>query len=86
MLGVVDFGHDVRGAVDAPRIHDQGRRRVLAIEPGIPRDTRDGLAKVGHTLVEMPALGAVAAVGIAADGTPVAAGDRRKEGGDVVVR
>jgi len=48
--------------------------------------TREALTKVGHALTEIPAIGAVAAAGLAKDGTPVAAGDHRKDGGDAVVR
>jgi len=86
ILNVVALNEGVRQAVDAPRIHDQGAPPRLAVEPGVPRPTRETLEKVGHKLVEIPTLGAVAASGITADGAPVAAGDRRKEGGEVTVR
>jgi gamma-glutamyltranspeptidase/glutathione hydrolase len=86
VLNVVSAKQSLRDAVDAPRIHDQGVPPKLAIERALPQPTRDALTKVGHALTEIPAIGAVAAAGLAADGTPVAAGDQRKDGGDVVVR
>jgi gamma-glutamyltranspeptidase len=85
LLGVVVFEHSVRAAVDAPRIHDQGAPLPLAVEPPIPAPVRQALARIGHQVREVPALGAVAAVGLGADGTPAAAGDARKDGGAVVV-
>ena len=86
VLGTVAFGHDVRTAVDAPRIHDQASSPpALAAEPAVAADVRAALAAIGHRVIELPAVGAVAAVGLDARGQPVAAGDRRKDGGDVVV-
>jgi len=85
ILNVVAAKQPLREAVDAPRIHDQGVPPKLAIERGVSGPTRDALTKVGHALTEIPAIGAVAAAGLAADGTPVAAGDHRKDGGDAVV-
>jgi gamma-glutamyltranspeptidase len=86
VLNVVSAKQSLRDAVDAPRIHDQGVPPKLAIERALPQPTRDALTKVGHALTEIPAIGAVAAAGLAADGTPVAAGDHRKDGGDVVIK
>lgn len=86
ILNVVALDQDVRAAVAAPRIHDQGAPPRLAIEPGVPKATREALEKIGHQLVELPALGAVAAAGITAERTAVAAGDPRKDGGHAVVR
>jgi gamma-glutamyltranspeptidase/glutathione hydrolase len=85
VLGVVAFGRDLRSAVDAPRIHDQATPPRLAVEPGIAADTRTALAKVGHQLVDVPALAAVSAAGLDEGRTPIAAGDRRKDGGEAVV-
>jgi gamma-glutamyltranspeptidase / glutathione hydrolase len=86
ILGVVAWRRDLRAAVDAPRIHDQAMPPTLAVEPALPADTRRALEKIGHRLVDLPLAGAVAAVGLAEDGTPVAAGDRRKDGGEAVSR
>ncbi len=84
ILGVVALGEDVRAAVDAPRIHDQGMPPALAVEDGVPPDARARLEAIGHRLRPLPA-GAVAAVGLGAGGRPTAAGDRRKDGGQAVV-
>jgi gamma-glutamyltranspeptidase/glutathione hydrolase len=86
LLGVVAYGRDLRAAVDAPRIHDQGTPAVLGVEPGIPPVVRAALGRLGHTVREWPAIGAVSAVGLDPDGTPSAAGDMRKDGGDAIVR
>jgi gamma-glutamyltranspeptidase/glutathione hydrolase len=85
VLGVTALGRDVPAAVHAPRIHDQGTPPALAVEPGVPEATRAALARLGHRVKEIPALGAVAAVGLDASGRPVAAGDPRKDGGEAVV-
>jgi len=85
LLGVVAFGLDVRLAVGAPRIHHQAVPPVLVTEAGIAPLTRAALLRVGHRLGETTAIGAVSAVGLARDGTPVAAGDPRKDGGAVIV-
>ncbi len=85
VLGVVAFGDSLQAAVDAPRLHHQAVPPVLAVEPGIPAPVRAALTRIGHRVVEMPAIGAVTAAGISAAGDPVAAGDARKDGGAVVV-
>jgi gamma-glutamyltranspeptidase/glutathione hydrolase len=85
LLGVVAFGMGLPEAVAAPRLHDQAVPPVLAVEPGIPASTRAVLTRVGHQVNEIPVLGAVAAAGVAADGTVSAAGDPRKDGGARVV-
>jgi gamma-glutamyltranspeptidase/glutathione hydrolase len=85
LLGVTALGFDLRTAIAAPRIHDQGTPPAVTVEPGIDAETRAALARLGHEPHEAPVLGAVAAVGLTPDGTPVAAADARKDGGAVVV-
>jgi gamma-glutamyltranspeptidase/glutathione hydrolase len=85
LLGAVVFEQPLRRAVDAPRIHDQGAPLPLAVEPAIPPAARQALLRTGHSVREVPVLGAVAAVGLGPDGAPSAAGDARKDGGAVVV-
>jgi gamma-glutamyltranspeptidase/glutathione hydrolase len=85
ILGVVALDRSLPEAVGAPRIHDQGSPAGLLVEQGIDGPTRKGLERIGHHVTEMAPIGAVAAVGLAADGTPLAAGDRRKDGGEAVV-
>ena len=85
-LGVTAFGLGVRDAIDAPRIHDQGVPPVLLLEPGVDAEARRMLERAGYRVKVIPAIGAVAGAGLDADGTPAAAGDRRKDGGEAVVR
>jgi gamma-glutamyltranspeptidase/glutathione hydrolase len=84
VLGVVAFGLPIRDAVEAPRIHDQGMPPVLALEPGPDASLQHVLERFGHRVVTMPAIGAVSAAGLLSEGTPVAAGDPRKDGGSEV--
>jgi gamma-glutamyltranspeptidase/glutathione hydrolase len=84
-LGVTAFGLGVREAIDAPRIHDQGVPPVLLLEPGIDAQARRMLERAGHPVKVVPGIGAVAGAGLDAHGAPVAAGDRRKDGGQAVV-
>ncbi len=86
VLGVVAFRRDLEAAVTAPRIHDQGTPAALLVEPTLPAATRDALASFCHPIKVFPGIGAVSAAGLAAGGTPRAAGDPRKDGGAVVVR
>ena len=62
LLNVVDFGLDATAAVAAPRIHDQWVPPVLAVEPGVPAQAREVLASYGHTVKEVPTMGAIQAV------------------------
>jgi gamma-glutamyltranspeptidase/glutathione hydrolase len=82
LLNVLNFGLDATLAVAAPRIHDQWMPPVLIVEPGIPAATRDLLARYGHTVKEVPAMGAIQAVRMDA-GVFEGASDPRK-GGEAV--
>ena len=86
VLGVVAFGQPLEAAVVAPRIHDQALPPVLAVEAGVAPQARGVLERLGHRVIEMPAIGSVAATGLAPGGQPTAAGDPRKDGGAAVVR
>ena len=82
LLNVLDFGLDATAAVAAPRIHDQWVPPVLAVEPGVPAQTREVLASYGHTVKEVPTMGAIQAVRTDA-GVFEGASDPRK-GGEAV--
>jgi gamma-glutamyltranspeptidase/glutathione hydrolase len=84
VLGVIAFGLPLRAAVEAPRVHDQATP-VLAVEAGIEPSVRGVLERLGHRVVEVAAIGAISACGLARDGSPVAAGDSRKDGGAAIV-
>ncbi len=51
ILNAVDFGMDVQQAVSAPRFHHQWLPDKLELEPDVPRDVRDALARRGHPAV-----------------------------------
>jgi gamma-glutamyltranspeptidase len=85
ILGVTAFGLDLRGAVEAPRLHDQAVPPVLVIEEGVPADARALLERLGHRVAVQPVVGAVSAAGLDGSGRPIGAGDPRKDGGAAVV-
>jgi gamma-glutamyltranspeptidase/glutathione hydrolase len=62
LLNVLAFGQDATTAVAAPRIHHQWMPAILAVEPGVPVPTRTALARLGHSVKEVPAMGAVQVV------------------------
>ena len=49
MLHALDFGMGVQAAVDAPRVHCQGRE--TCVDARIPEDVRAALASLGHHVV-----------------------------------
>ena len=48
ILGVVDYGMDVKASVSAPRFHQQWVPDVLYVEPQVPADVIEGLRERGH--------------------------------------
>jgi len=72
-LHAVDFGLGPQAAIDAPRVHCQGQQTY--VDPRIPQEVRDGLARSGHEVVvqgETPGTnpyGRVNAITIGKDGT-----------------
>jgi gamma-glutamyltranspeptidase/glutathione hydrolase len=62
LLNVLAFDLDATSAVAAARVHDQWTPSGLAVEPGIPPAARATLARLGHPVREVPAMGAVQAV------------------------
>jgi gamma-glutamyltranspeptidase/glutathione hydrolase len=80
IIGILDFGLDPAAAIAAPRIHQQWAPPALITETDLPAATAADLTARGHTIRRLPFSGAVSVVE-ARDGTLIAAGDRRKEGG-----
>jgi len=72
-------------AIAAPRLHDQGSPTPLLLEPTIAPAIRKHFESSGYRIATLPALGAVSAVGLLPDGTPVAGADARKHGGVAIV-
>jgi len=62
VLNVLAFGLDARAAVAAPRLHHQWLPHAVGVEPGVPENVRTSLARRGHSVRELPAMGAVQAV------------------------
>jgi len=62
LLNALDFGMDATAAVTAARVHDQWAPAVLAVEPGIAASTQQALARYGHLVKEVPAMGAIQVV------------------------
>jgi gamma-glutamyltranspeptidase / glutathione hydrolase len=79
LLNVLAFDLDAAAAVAAPRVHDQWVPSVLLVEPGIPPTTRATLARLGYSVRELPAMGAVQVVRWS-DGVFEGASDPRKNG------
>jgi len=58
LLNTIDFEFDAQRAVMAPRFHHQWRPDTLFLEPDFPRDVREKLEALGHTLGERSMIGA----------------------------
>jgi gamma-glutamyltranspeptidase/glutathione hydrolase len=58
LLNTIDFGFDAERAVTAPRFHHQWQPDTLFLEPDFPRDVRERLQALGHTLGERAMVGA----------------------------
>jgi gamma-glutamyltranspeptidase/glutathione hydrolase len=79
LLNVLAYNFDATTAVAAPRIHHQWSPPVLAVEPGVAAGAGSALARVGHAVKEVPAMGAIQAVRRTA-GVFEGASDPRKGG------
>ena len=73
-------GHDLKRAIEAPRMHVEGGR--LSLEPGVASSSEleNLFADVHHWQAQNLFFGGVHAVGIAADGSVQAAADHRRGG------
>ncbi len=80
VTGLLDCGLDVQQAIDAPRIFHFGG--MLALEAGIPRESAEALAAMGHDVCPAGApLGGGQAVAIDREGGVLVGGsDPRKDG------
>lgn len=83
IIQVIDFGADPGTALAQPRFHQQWRPDELVLERSIPEAIREELARRGHRLKRVEALGATQAVGQRGVGTSavfIGAHDPRVEG------
>lgn len=76
---MLDFGMDVKSAVNAPRFHHQWLPDNLFVEENeFDQLTLDALRAKGHEVKERPRIGQVNAIHIDAYGIKTAVGDKRK--------
>ena len=92
LLNVTVFGMPLQEAIEAPRVASRSfpdsfwphaySPGKLEVERRVPKDTRDALAEMGHTIGEWPEwewrAGAVCAVKVGADGTRWGGADPRR--------
>ncbi len=62
ILNALDFGMPLKKAVGSPRIHHQWEPNKLLAERKISRETKNSLARKGHTIKNRSSLGAVQAI------------------------
>ncbi len=68
LLNVIDFGMNIRRAVEAPRFHHQWLPDVIEMEQfGFSNDTKDKLRNMGYRLKEVGSLGFVQAIRVKND-------------------
>jgi gamma-glutamyltranspeptidase/glutathione hydrolase len=79
LLNVIDFGMNVRDAVDRPRFHHQWKPDTLFMEPGFSPDTLALLRGRGHNVETVSGIGEAAAI-LAEGGWLQSAADSRSEG------
>jgi gamma-glutamyltranspeptidase/glutathione hydrolase len=79
LLNVIDFGMNVRDAVDRPRFHHQWKPDTLFMEPGFSPDTLALLRGRGHNVETVSGIGEAAAI-LAEGGWLQGAADSRSEG------
>jgi gamma-glutamyltranspeptidase/glutathione hydrolase len=79
VLNAVDFGMDIRDAVDSPRFHHQWKPDKIYMEPGFSPDTQALLRARGHTIEPEASIGEVAAIAVE-EGWLAGAADSRVEG------
>jgi gamma-glutamyltranspeptidase/glutathione hydrolase len=81
IMNIVDHGMAPQEAVDAPRIHHQGRPEEVYFErSGLPPDTVKPLTEMGYKLVEQRPWGAVELIEVA-NGRLYGASDSRRPAG-----
>jgi gamma-glutamyltranspeptidase/glutathione hydrolase len=84
IMNIVDYGMASQAAVDAPRLHFQGRPDAVFYEPfGLSPDTAAMLSGMGYKLVEPKPWGAAELIEVAA-GRLYGANDSRRPQGAAV--
>jgi len=78
ILNVIDFRHNIAGAVAAPRVHHQWLPDEVAVEPGIDAEVIDRLQRMGHTIVPGRSWGSANSIMATPDGLAGAADQRTR--------
>lgn len=82
LMNVLDHGHGPVEALKQPRVHHQWLPNEIAVEPGVPRNVRKTLRRMGHRVVQGPERShAVCVLCAGAEPVYLAAGDPRSGGG-----
>ena len=80
-LNLIDHRMTIQAAIAAPRASITGTGSAVALEPGFPQATRDGLLALGYTLPTTADIGSVQAVLVdPTTGKQYGAADARREG------
>jgi gamma-glutamyltranspeptidase/glutathione hydrolase len=88
---ILDFEMDIKSAIDAPRIHNEGAGTIVELEKGIPQEIANKIAKDGHHVNLWKSVnlffGGVQAAGIdPKTGKLTGAGDPRRGGVAVIAK
>ena len=77
LVNMIDFKMSLKDAIDGPRFHHQWIPDVIGIEPDFPEATAEALKAKGYTIVKRGRFGRMDGIQITADGSRLAAGDKR---------
>ena len=85
IVNTIDYGMDLKNAVNRPRLHYQGiPDRVLAEPQAIAPDTFRGLKRKGYSILPFMTYGAAESISVAPDGTMLGVNDSRKPAGKAI--
>ena len=77
IMNVIDHGLNIQSSVAAPRIHHQWLPDELRVEEGLSPDTVKALGKMGHTVKQKSAMGAIQSI-MVKDGMMYGGADPRR--------
>ncbi len=86
IVNLIDHGHVIQEAVDAPRIAQTSANRATSLELGFSDAVIAGLLDLGHSLRNPGDIGSVQAIALDEDERQFGAADKRRTGGVVSVR
>ena len=77
LVNMIDFKMSLKDAIDGARFHHQWIPDVIGIEPDFPEATAEALKAKGYTIVKRGRFGRMDGIQITANGSRLAAGDKR---------